>query len=135
MGRDSLFLQTMKTFQDRDLQTFVGNLLRFGVIIAMVIVVAGMVLYLFAHGREQADYGTFREDGIFRAAAFWQGLKSGDSEAIMQLGVILLITTPIARVLFTMIGFWLEKDRLYTLIAFIVLCIIAYSLLFGVSGH
>lgn len=125
----------MKTFQDKDLQTFIGNLLRFGVIVAMVIVIAGLILYLFSHGGDIAAYGTFNENGVFRTDAFWQALKSGESKAIMELGVIILIATPIARVLFTMVGFWLEKDRMYTLIAFIVLCIIAYSLLFGVATH
>ncbi|WP_118973692.1 DUF1634 domain-containing protein [Taibaiella koreensis] len=125
----------MKSFQDKDLQSFIGNLLRLGVMIAMAIVVAGLLLYLFQHGRDIADYSTFDEHGIFRPAVFWQALRHGDSKAIMELGVIALIATPIARVLFTMIGFWLEKDRRYTLIALVVLCIIAYSLFFGVAGH
>lgn len=125
----------MKSFQDKDLQTFVGNLLRYGVILAMVIVISGLALYLFSYGRDTAAYDTFNKTGIFRADVFWKSLLSGDSKAIMELGVIILIATPIARVLFTMIGFWLEKDRMYTLIAFIVLCIIAFSLFFGVSSH
>lgn len=123
----------MKSFQDKDLQSFVGNLLRWGVIVAMVIVIAGLVLYLFQYGRTTADYSVFDPNATFRLHDFYNTLKTGDSKAIMQLGVIALIGTPIARVLFTMVGFWLEKDRLYTFIAFLVLCIIAYSLLFGVA--
>lgn len=125
----------MKPFQDKDLQSFVGNLLRIGVIVAMTIVVAGLVLFLFQYGREVAGYGTFNEQEVFRFAEFYHSLMRGDSKAIMELGVMVLIATPIVRVLFTMIGFWLERDRMYTLIAFIVLCIIAYSLIFGVSSH
>jgi uncharacterized membrane protein len=125
----------MKSFQDKDLQSFIGNLLRWGVLIAMGIVVVGLVLYLFQYGRSAADYSTFDPGGTFRLDRFYAALKTGDSKAIMELGVIALIATPVARVLFTMIGFWLEKDRLYTLIAFLVLCIIAYSLFFGVTTH
>jgi uncharacterized membrane protein len=125
----------MKSFQDKDLQSFIGNLLRLGVIIAMTIVVAGLILFLFQYGREMTDYGTFDEKGIFRFSEFYHTLKQGDSKAIMQLGVMVLIATPIARVLFTMIGFWLEKDRMYTIIALIVLFIIAFSLMFGVTSH
>lgn len=134
-GKDSLFLRTMKSFQDTDLQVFIGKLLRAGVIIAMTIVIAGLLIYLFQYGRQVADYSQFDETKVFRFNDFYNALIAGDSKAIMELGVIVLIATPVARVLFTMIGFWLEKDRLYTLIAFIVLCIIAYSLLFGVSAH
>jgi len=125
----------MKAFQDKDLQTFIGNLLRYGVIIAMVIVIAGLAMYLFRMSGSVADYSTFDARNTFSAADFLRRLKAGESGAIMELGVIVLITIPIARVLFTMLGFWLEKDRLYTVIAFLVLCIIAYSLFFGVSTH
>ncbi|WP_118952487.1 DUF1634 domain-containing protein [Taibaiella helva] len=125
----------MKSFQDKDLQSFIGNLLRLGVIIAMTIVIAGLLMYLFQYGGQTAGYSVFDERAVFRLPVFWQALRHGDSKAIMELGVMALIATPIARVLFTMIGFWLEKDRLYTVIAFLVLCIIAYSLFFGVAGH
>lgn len=125
----------MKSFQDKDLQSFIGNLLRIGVIIAMTIVVAGLVLFLFQYGREVAHYEHFDVHDVFRFPEFYASLKQGDSKAIMQLGVMVLIATPVARVLFTMIGFWLEKDRMYTIIALIVLCIIAFSLIFGVTSH
>jgi len=125
----------MKSFQDKDLQSFVGNLLRYGVWAAMTIVVAGLLLYLFNHGGATAGYGSFNEEEVFRPAAFLRLLLSGNSEAIMEAGIIVLIATPIARVLFTLIGFWLEKDYLYTFIAFIVLGIIACSLLLGVAAH
>jgi uncharacterized membrane protein len=125
----------MKAFQDKDLQSFIGNLLRYGVIIAMIIVVAGLAIYLFQSGSQIVDYSTFDAHNQFSFPAFYKRLTEGNNAAIMELGVIVLIAIPIARVLFTMIGFWLEKDRLYTFIAFLVLCIIGFSLFFGVSTH
>jgi uncharacterized membrane protein len=125
----------MKAFQDKDLQSFIGNLLRYGVIIALTIVVIGLVLYLFHSGHEMVHYDTFNANNKFVFATFWQRLLQGESSAIMELGAIALILIPIARVAFTMLGFWLEKDRLYTFIAFLVLCIIAFSMFFGVSTH
>ncbi len=125
----------MKSFQEKDLQSFIGNLLRLGVVISMTVVVAGLILFLFQNGTSIAHYETFNEDNAFRLADFWANLKSGNSKAIMELGVMALIATPIARVLFTMIGFWLEKDRLYTIIAMIVLLIISFSLIFGITSH
>lgn len=122
-------------FQDRDLQSFIGNLLRIGVLVAMSIVLIGIVLYMFQYGHETVHYSVFKSDNVFVLSDFLQELRRGNSAAIMELGVIVLIVIPIARVLFTMVGFWLEKDKMYTLIAFIVLCIIAYSLFFGVATH
>lgn len=125
----------MKSFGDKDLQSFIGNLLRLGVIIAMTIVLAGLIIFLFQYGRDIAHYEQFDKTATFHISEFYTKLKHGDSKAIMELGIIALIATPIARVLFTMIGFWLEKDRMYTIIALIVLCIIAFSLMFGVTSH
>lgn len=125
----------MKTFQDKDLQSFIGNLLRIGVLISMSIIVIGLILYLFQHGSETVHYSNFNSDNAFEFSSFYHNLLSGESTSIMELGAMTLITIPIIRVLFTMFGFWMEKDRLYTFIAFLVLCIIAYSLLFGVSMH
>jgi uncharacterized membrane protein len=125
----------MKSFGDKDLQSFIGNLLRIGVIVAMTIVLGGLIIFLFQYGKDIAHYEQFDKTGTFHFADFFAKLKHGDSKAIMELGIITLIATPIARVLFTMIGFWLEKDRLYTIIALIVLCIIAFSLIFGFTSH
>lgn len=125
----------MKSFQDKDLQTFIGSLLRIGVLVAMTIVVVGLVFYMVQYGQEPINYSTFKPENVFTFSAFFSKLLQGNSAAIMELGVIVLILIPIARVFFTMIGFWLEKDRMYTVIAFIVLCIIAYSLFFGVASH
>jgi uncharacterized membrane protein len=134
-GKGLAIFVGMKPFQDKDLQSFIGSLLRIGVLIAMTIVVIGIMLYMFQYGQETIHYSTFKAENVFTFSDFYQRLMQGNSSAIMELGVIALITTPIARVLFTMIGFWLEKDRMYTIIAFIVLCIIAYSLFFGVASH
>ncbi len=123
----------MKTFRDKDLQSLIGNLLRIGVIFAMTIVVAGLVLYLFRHGGEQAHYETFTNEGAFGFDKFVAELSAGRAGAIIELGVMALIATPIARVIFTMIGFWLEKDRLYTVIALLVLCVIILSTLMGAA--
>jgi uncharacterized membrane protein len=53
----------------------------------------------------------------------------GDSIAIMQVGLLLLILTPIARVALAVVGFFLERDRLYTVVSLIVFVILMFSLI------
>jgi uncharacterized membrane protein len=48
--------------------------------------------------------------------------------------VLLLVATPVARVAFSIVGFALERDRLYVVITTIVLAILLYSLIAGVAG-
>jgi len=47
----------------------------------------------------------------------------------MQVGLLLLILTPIVRVAVAVVGFLLERDRLYTVVSLIVLVILMFSLI------
>jgi uncharacterized membrane protein len=117
-------------FEDKDLQLFLGNLLRYGVLISLGVVLIGLFLYLFQSGKELTPFSTFIQQD-FDFTSFFNGLFHGESYAIMALGVMLLILTPIMRVVFAIIGFHWEKDRLYTLISCIVLLIIIFSAILG----
>jgi uncharacterized membrane protein len=52
----------------------------------------------------------------------------GQSRSIMQLGLLLLIATPIARVIFSVFAFAIEGDRMYVIFTLIVLTVLLYSL-------
>jgi uncharacterized membrane protein len=115
---------------DKRMETLIGNLLRAGVFFSALIVVLGAAIYLVRHGGSAADYSIFHSEpadlrqvgGIFRAAFALQG------RGIIQLGLLFLIATPVARVAFSIFGFAQEQDRMYAIVASIVLLILAYSL-------
>jgi len=121
---------TTTEWTDHRVETIVGNLLRVGVILSALIILAGGVVFLARHGTEPANYRIFRGEpsdlrhvrGIVRTAA---GLRG---RGIIQLGLLLLIATPIARVAFSLFGFAEEKDRMYMAFTGIVLIILLYSL-------
>jgi uncharacterized membrane protein len=48
---------------------------------------------------------------------------------LIQFGLILLIATPVARVVFSVLGFALERDWMYVLITILVLGLLIYTLL------
>ena len=91
------------------------------------------VFNLSRHGREPADYRVFQGEptelrsipGVIRSAL------SGQGRGLIQLGLLLLIATPIARVSFSVLGFAIERDRLYVLFTLIVLGIL---LLYSFAG-
>jgi uncharacterized membrane protein len=88
-------------------------------------------VYLVRHGHSPTSYRTFQSEppnlrtvsGIFREALALRG------RGIIQLGLLLLIATPVARVAFSIVGFAEEHDRLYVIVASIVLLILAYGLI------
>lgn|ERR1700761_978987 len=121
-------------FKDADMQLIIGWILRSGVAVSMVIVVIGGLFFLYRHGHSVPDFRTFKgvPDFISTPEGVFNGVIHLKGQAIIQLGIVLLIATPVLRVIFAGIGFLLEKDYLYTLISLIVLLIIIISM---ISGH
>ncbi len=118
---------------DADLERLVSVILRTGVLIAGLVVSAGGAYYLIRHGRDLADYHTFHgQPAIDRIVAqIIAGAFALRTRSIIQLGILLLIATPIARVAFSLVGFAFERDRTYLLITAIVLTVLLYSLISG----
>lgn len=125
-----------KNFKDKDMQAVIGWVLRAGVLISMLTVFIGGCVYLYRHGHTTADYHQFNgvPDFIQTGQGIIHGVLTGRGRAIIQLGIIMLIATPVVRVLFSAIGFILENDHLYTIITFIVLFVIICSALSGHAG-
>jgi uncharacterized membrane protein len=119
---------------DIDLQHIIGWVLRIGVITSMLVVLAGSAFYLYRHGADTPSYKKFVgvPEFINTPAGIWHGILTLRGRAIIQAGIVLLIATPIVRVLFSGLGFVLEKDWLYTGISLLVLGIIVFS---AVNGH
>jgi uncharacterized membrane protein len=59
------------------------------------------------------------------------GVRHGRGQAIITLGLLLLIATPVARVALSVIIFIIARDRLYTAITFVVLVILLISFAVG----
>ena len=116
---------------DRRLETIIARLLQTGVLLAAAVVTIGALAYLVKHHADRVDYRSFISagpdtrtfSGIVRSAAHL------DSLGIIQIGLLILIATPVARVALAMAGFALERDRLYTVVSIIVLLILLASLL------
>jgi uncharacterized membrane protein len=115
---------------EEQVENTIAQLLRGGVVLAAVVIIIGAVLYLGSSPLARVSYHTFRGEpehlksvhGIVRSAF------GGQSRSIMQLGLLLLIATPIARVIFSVFAFAIEGDRMYVIFTLIVLSVLLYSL-------
>lgn len=118
------------------MQLLLGQVLRAGTVISVSIVLAGGVIFLLRHGQEIADYHLFKgvPSFLLHSPGIAEGIFALKSVAIIQFGIVLLIATPILRVIFSAIGFVLEKDYMYLGISLLVLCIIFASMLGGHAG-
>ncbi|HUI40965.1 MAG TPA: DUF1634 domain-containing protein [Terriglobia bacterium] len=116
---------------DEKLDHVLGNLLIVGVVAAALVVLAGGVIFLLRHGIEAADYRRFR--GVPHELRSLGGIiretLSGRGGGLIQLGLLLLIATPVARVGLSLVAFARRRDALYTVFTVIVLGVLVFSLL------
>jgi uncharacterized membrane protein len=114
-----------------DAPKLLGNLLRTGVVLSAAVVLFGGIVYLSRHGHVRPDLGTFHSEpaGLRSLPGIVAGAGEFQPRAIIQLGLVLLIATPIARVIGAAIIFASERDWLYTGIASVVLTLLVYSLM------
>lgn len=116
---------------DQRLENIIGQLLRAGVLLAAAVVFAGGVLYLVQHHSQSIQYKSFTPgtENLRTLPGIVQLAGTLDSEGLIQLGLVLLIATPIARVVMAIVGFQLERDYMYVVVSSIVLAVLLYSLM------
>ena len=121
----------VKQWDDARMRNIMGSLLRVGVLAAAFLVILGGILFFIQHPKEIFDYTTFKgEPAKFRQVhPIVKESLNFRGRDIIQLGLLVLIATPVARVIFSLIGFLIEKDWIYVSITAIVLMILFVSLL------
>jgi uncharacterized membrane protein len=115
---------------DKSVEIFLGKLLRWGVLLAALVILVGGVWFLLESHDVAQNYRTFRGEpaelrsvpDIVRQAIELRPL------GVIQFGLLLLIATPVARVLFSVLGFGLERDWMYVVITLLVLGLLIYTL-------
>ncbi|HTY83048.1 MAG TPA: DUF1634 domain-containing protein [Silvibacterium sp.] len=119
---------------DQKLEVAIGRMLQVGVMLAATVVLIGGILYLHHETGPRPDYSSFH--GVAETLKSPERIAGraihGDPQGIIQFGLLLLIATPVARVIFAAAGFLLEKDYLYVCVSLIVLAVLIYSLLHAV---
>lgn len=125
-------------WSERDVEQYIGKLLRYGVTLSCVITLFGGAIYLYKHKGVMPDYSPvaagipFGVDSYLREFnTIFTAMLAFDGAAIIQFGVLVLIATPIIRVAFSALSFLIEKDYLYVVITLIVLAIILANMLLG----
>ena len=121
-----------KTF-DQKIETIIGILLRTGVLLSALIVLVGGVLYLLQFGGKYPHYKQFRGESIDlrNIRMIVQGAFDFHPLSLIQFGLLILLATPVARILFSVFGFLFGKDYLYVVISLIVLLIVGFSIFSG----
>jgi uncharacterized membrane protein len=116
--------------RDQQMETAMGHLLRTGVIVCCTIMAAGAVLFLLRDGGATSSYTHFAGEpaDLKSIAGVLKQTRAGSARGIIQLGALLMIATPVLRVVFAVAGFAKMKDWKFTAISAVVLALLAYGL-------
>lgn len=116
---------------DYQAEQTIGILLRTGVIAAAAIVVAGGIIFLSRYGGTLPQYRVFRGEpaDLTHISGIFRGLSGLHSRAVIQVGLLVLIATPVARVVFSVWAFARQRDWVYVVVTLIVLALLLFSLL------
>lgn len=117
----------------RQAELIISQVLRGGVLLSAAVILSGVILFYL---RYFALVGHPERTTAFphTLAAVGQGLVAGDPLAIIALGLLLLLATPVVRVAVSIVAFGLERDWGYVVITSIVLLILLASFLLGKGG-
>ncbi len=120
---------------DADVAMLVARLLRIGVFSASIIALIGGVIYLLHFGSARPEYHVFNgaPEQYRHLQGIFTGLLSFDGMSIIQLGIVILLATPILRIFFSAIGFAVEKDYLYVFITLLVFSVILFGMVGGLK--
>lgn len=117
--------------EEHRVELALAMLLRAGVVLAAVLVLIGGLMYLRQDGGLHPDYARFSGEpsnlqhpfSVFAVALALQPL------GLIQLGVLVLLATPVVRVGFSLLAFARERDRTYVGMTALVLVVLLLSLL------
>jgi uncharacterized membrane protein len=122
------------TKAERDLSRTIGLVLRYGVVTSFVIVALGSALLLLEGQTGYSSLGSHADlygapvDSQVGLLSLIQGVASAKPYAIIDLGLFVLLATPVARVAISILLFEEERRYVFVAITSIVLGILLLSI-------
>jgi uncharacterized membrane protein len=118
---------------EKRFESFIGTLLRVGVIVSAAVVFGGGIHYLLQYGSEHQSWRDFHgePDTLRHVSGIVHFAMQLHSRGFIQLGLLILIATPVARVAFSVVGFVLERDWFYVCVTLTVLALLLFGLAYA----
>jgi len=123
-------METQAAWNDYKIEQIIGILLRVGVSLSAALVFAAGLAYLWQDHAVRVSYQQFHGEAanLTSIGGVIRGAVALDPLALMQLGLLILIATPVARVLFAAFAFAVERDWMYVVVSLIVFTVLMATL-------
>jgi uncharacterized membrane protein len=120
-----------KPESEQKLEALLSNLLKYGVLLASAVVLFGGIIYLVNYGTEPITYRFFygEPERLRSPVGIVKAVQDGYSDAVIQLGLLILVSIPVIRVIISLFTFLKQRDFTYFFISLLVLGALTYSLI------
>jgi uncharacterized membrane protein len=117
-------------WDDDAIERLLARLLQAGVLLSTMLVAAGGIVFLLHHGTSTPQYSHFAGEPaeLSSVRGIVGSASRGDGRGLIQLGLLVLIATPVLRVAGSLLAFVALKDRTYVVLTSVVLLLLASSL-------
>lgn len=118
------------TDRTESMELLISRVLIWGVGLSAAVVIVGGALLLAQHGASPVAITTFRGEpmSLKSVGGILAGAAALKPRSIIQLGLVLLVATPVTRVALSVLLFWQKKDYLYVGITGVVLAILILAI-------
>lgn len=121
-------------------ELIISTLLRGGVLTSLVVILLGIIVMFIRHDDYLSDPAQLKHltnpgaafPGTLSEIA--RGLMVPRGQAVIMLGILLLIATPVMRVAVSIVMFIYQRDRIFVLITSLVLALLLLSFALGRAG-
>jgi uncharacterized membrane protein len=121
-------------------EVLISGLLRVGVSVSLVTILIGLLLMFLHHPdylRSSADLSRLINPGAAFPHSIREVMRGAyvlSGQAIVAVGLCMLIATPILRVAVSIVLFGIERDRAFVVITSTVLAVLLISFLLGTGA-
>lgn len=120
-----------KRTDGESIEIVLGNVLRWGTLISAAVIALGGIAYLSSDGGDTPHYEAFHGEptALQTVWGIVADARARHAQGIIQFGLLLLVATPIMRVVGALVAFALRRDLQYAIVSSLVLAALLYSLL------
>lgn len=114
----------------KDMRIWISLILRTGVLVSAVLLFTGGILFAVQHPGAVFSFKSFtgEPERLREAGSVFREALQFKSRSVIQMGILILIATPVLRVIFSFIEFLMHKDWGFVLITAVVITTLFYSL-------
>lgn len=116
--------------RDEKFNRIISTILTAGVALAVIVVLFGASLYLLRHGQQHPTFHVFEGEPneLKQIAGIIENSLALKGRGIIQLGLLILMATPVMRVAFAAAAYLATGDRMYFAFSLAVFCLLTISI-------